>query len=508
MSFKAAFHDQLDVFPSSPILFLGSGFSLRYLKTENWENLLKRFAEETGNPFEKYKSKANANWPRVGSLISEDYHKYWFESPDLRETFKQEMISQDSPLKVAISNHFLKVSENGLSEDLKIELEELKKAKINGVITTNYDLFSENIFPSFHVFKSQKELIFSNLQEVGEIYKIHGCCTEPNSIVLTETDYEQFSEQNAYLAAKLLTIFLEHPTIFIGYSISDENIRNILRSVIKCLDRDQITEIAKRLFFVEYDETIAAEPILDKSEIEIGRNIIPLTRIKANSYKQIYEVLSSLNQKIPASILRKIKEHIYELVVTNDPTEKLAVVDFNNDTDLDKVDVVIGIGVGENNREEKSYATYGRFDLAEDVLKDEYSFDPHELCSKTLPTICRAKTWIPVWKYLCQIKDREQVNPKILSAAKRDLADWKKGNTYTYQEQQINETYNSVIDVVTNNSPEKALLLLPCLNIEKICQKELGTFLSKHKEFLYNNKSTSAFMKILCLYDRLKYEVK
>lgn len=504
MAFKDTFHAQLDLFPSSPILFLGSGFSLRYLGTENWENLLKKYADEMGNPFEKYRSKANGNWPKVGTLISEDYHKYWFEHSELRETFKQEMISQDSPLKVAISNHFIKVSENQPQEKLNDEIEILKKAKINGVITTNYDLFTENIFPNFHVFKSQKELIFSSLQEVGEIYKIHGCCTEPNSIVLTEADYQKFSDQNAYLAAKLLTIFLEHPTIFIGYSVSDENIRNILRSVIKCLDKDQIAEIAKRLFFIEYDQTVGEEPVLGKSEIEIGDNIIPLTRIKASSYKQIYEVLSSLNQKISASILRKIKEHIYELVITNDPAEKLAVVDFNNDTDLDKVDVVIGIGVNGNKKEDKSYATYGRFDVAEDLLKEDYTLDPHELCSKTLHTLCRAKAWIPVWKYLSKI-DQNDVSPKILAAAKRDFADWKLGNTYSYQEKQINETYNSVTEIVATNTAEKALHVIPCLDIDKIKVEELEKFLNENKSLLYNDKYTSPYMKLLCLYDRLKY---
>ncbi|MEO5912534.1 MAG: SIR2 family protein [Pelobium sp.] len=503
--FKEDFFNQLDQFTSSPILFLGSGFSLRYLQTENWENLLKMFAEEMQIPFEKYKSKANGNWPRVGSLISEEYHNYWFNHSKLKESSKEEMISQDSPLKVAISSYFIKASKNDIPSHLFKEIELLKSAKINGIITTNYDLLAESIFPEFHVFKSQKELIFSTLQEVGEIYKIHGCCTEPNSIILTEEDYIKYAEQNAYIAAKLLTIFLEHPTIFIGYSISDENIRNILKSVIKCLDKDQINEIAKRLFFIEYNRDITDEPLIDRSEIEIGDNRIPLTRIKANSYEQIYEVLTQLNQKIPASLLRKIKEHIYELVVTNDPGEKLAVVDFNNDTDLDKVDVVIGIGINGNNKEEKSYATYGRFDLAEDLLKNENTFDPNELCAKTLPTLCRAKSWIPVWKYLIQIKNQEEVSPKILNAAWRDFDDWKKGNTYSYQEKQINETYKSINEILVSNSSEKALHVITCLNIDSINIEELEKFLTENKNLLYNNKYTSTYMKLLCLFDRLKY---
>jgi hypothetical protein len=35
------------------------------------------------------------------------------------------------------------------------------------------------------------------------------------------------------LAAKILIIFLEHPVIFLGYSISDKNIENVLKAIVK-----------------------------------------------------------------------------------------------------------------------------------------------------------------------------------------------------------------------------------------------------------------------------------
>ena len=38
---------------------------------------------------------------------------------------------------------------------------------------------------------------------------------------LREADYAKLAETQDYLAAKLLTIFMEYPIIFIGYSLND-----------------------------------------------------------------------------------------------------------------------------------------------------------------------------------------------------------------------------------------------------------------------------------------------
>lgn len=505
MSFKEDFYNKLDEFASSPFLFIGSGFSLKYINTENWEGLLRKYSGLMDKPFERYRSLADGNWPKVGSLIARDYHTHWFEAGDLEEERNnnlQEMVSFSSPLKVSVSTYLKNISEKPFEEHVQTDIELLKKAKINGIITTNYDLLCESIYPDFKVYKSQQELIFSPLQEIGEIYKIHGCCTEPNSLVITEEDYADYNEKNAYLAAKLLTVFLEHPTIFMGYSISDKNVRNILSSIVKCLDQNQVNELSNRLFFVEYVHDHESEPIIDKYEFEIGGAILPLTRIRTKEYTEILNVLSFLNQKFPAALLRKMKEHIYELVSTNDPTEKIAVVDFDTDTDLDKVDVVIGVGV--SGRAEKSYETFSRFDIAEDVLYGNKDFEVNELISKTLPKLIKATTWTPVCKYYNAIEDKDDVDAKIKSAVNRPIDDWQNGNPYSYKAQTIRETYNNINEVTAANTPDKAVKIILLLEIEKLDLKVLEQFLKDNFNLTQDIQQSSYYMKLVCLYDRLK----
>ncbi|GGA71850.1 hypothetical protein GCM10008015_10670 [Flavobacterium palustre] len=506
MSFKEDFFERLDGFSSSPFLFIGSGFSFKYINTETWEGLLRKYSGMMNIPFEKYRSLASGNWPKVGTLIANDYHGYWFDADAIkteREKNLHEMVDFSSPLKVSISEYLKEVSKKEIDLRHKTDIELLKAAKINGIITTNYDLLCESIYPDFKVYKSQQELIFSSLQEIGEIYKIHGCCSEPNSLIITAEDYHEFEEKNAYLAAKLLTVFLEHPTIFMGYSISDTNVRGILASIIRCLDQGQVNELSSRLFFIEYVHDHKGEPLIDKYEFEIGGSILPLTRIRTKEYLEILQVLASLNQKFPASLLRKIKEHIYELVSTNDPSGKIAVVDFNTDTDLDKVDVVIGVGVSGKSTE-KSYETFSRFDVAEDVVFDNKGFDAQELIDKSLPKLVKANGWMPVCKYYKQIENKSKIDAKIVAAATKDVTLWKDANPYSYKAKTIQETYNSIAEIIEQNTPDKAIKIMLLIEPAKLNLEELEKFLRENWNLTTDQNNKSYYMKLVCLYDRLK----
>ncbi len=87
----------------------------------------------------------------------------------------------------------------------------------------------------YKTYVGQNELIFSAIQGIAEIYKIHGSIENPETIVINEEDYDEFQNKAAYLTSKLLTIFMEYPIVFLGYSISDANILRILHEIVNCL---------------------------------------------------------------------------------------------------------------------------------------------------------------------------------------------------------------------------------------------------------------------------------
>ena len=79
MNFENKLINILSKKATSPFLFLGSGFSRRYIGLEKWDELLKVFAKQIGKPYGYYNSNANGVLPLVATLIAKDFQKKIWE---------------------------------------------------------------------------------------------------------------------------------------------------------------------------------------------------------------------------------------------------------------------------------------------------------------------------------------------------------------------------------------------------------------------------------------------
>ena len=319
MDFKEEFSGHLKKFSTSPFLFVGSGISRRFINLETWAALLSKMCASLGisKPYEYYSSNANGRLPKVASLIGKDFNEIWWGDEKYktsRDEYASLAKSSYSPFKYEISRQ-LKDKEKAINKDLDGEIALFKKVNIDGIVTTNWDTLLETFFPEFTTIVGQQELIFSELFSIGEIYKIHGSITQPESLVLTEEDYADFHERNPYLAAKLLTIFMEHPIIFLGYSLDDSNIQQILKSIIKCLTKDKIDSLKDRLIFCQWDTGTTTTSMTD-STILISDSVLPIKLIKLNDYVDIFTVMADLKKRLPVRLLRQMKGMVYDFVKT------------------------------------------------------------------------------------------------------------------------------------------------------------------------------------------------
>lgn len=401
MDIEKRFQDELDKFISAPFMFIGSGFSRRYLGLEDWGGMLNRFCDNKIDSFDYYFSMSNSNLPRTASLMSRDFCEFWWKSDEYNESRRSyqeqgKMISESSPLKYEISK-YLKHRIQVDKFNLRSELEDFKNVVIDGIITTNWDTLIESIFPDYDVYVGQSDLVNSVVQQIGEIYKIHGSVTDFNSLVLTDEDYRDFNSRNAYLAAKLLAIFMEHPIVFLGYSISDGNIREILKSISFCISEEGLKRLENSLYFVEpiFDNS---GDIYEKSYVSIDNHNIPVTIIKTCDYSKVYRPLQTYSRKLSIKQMKQIKSQIYEIVKDNDPKGRIGLIDINDDTDFKQVDFVLGVGV--KTLHEKGLIGLDYDDYIEDIVLDNRNFDPKEIVELSLPQVLKHQYRIPYHKYL------------------------------------------------------------------------------------------------------------
>lgn len=509
--FREQFKTHLSGFRSAPFLFVGSGLSRRYLELSDWPGLLRQMAKLTGQTYDYYLASADGHLPAVASLIAADLHESWWHDDAFaqsRQQFDGLLHTSESALKAevcrCIAAGMERIPQKG---PLAAELALLRNAVIDGVITTNFDPLQETIFPDLRVFVGQEELLFEASQGVGELYKIHGSTDQPDSLVLTQRDFEDFHDRNPYLAAKLMTIFVEHPVIFIGYSLSDENIGDILRALVSCLrTEERIQRLGDRLIFVRYDAS-APEATMAPSVIPVDGNQIPVLAITVPDFVDIFTVLGSVERTFPARLLRQLKEHVYELVLERHPPAQLYVLPLDPGQDPRDVDVVFGVGAI---KEFTSYAGLTVDDLVTDVLSNGDTYDALRVVKQALPAILTHRGNVPVYKYLREARlldadgnllDPDSVDSKVCKHVESRADRLGVLNSQRGWVRKAVEAHPRLAELIREYEAHEVLKAIPGLDLEHIPLKRMQHFLADETDSSYG----SQWRKMVCLYDWLRY---
>ena len=129
----------------SPYLFVGSGFSRRYMGTDDWVGLLRHLCSRlSDDPFRL--DSYLARCPDVRIAVLEDPRFASF-----RNDHAEEIRQRKSVLKIMAAERLSSFKPDHMTHELDI-LREVGRRRISGVITTNYDCLLESLFPEFKVF--------------------------------------------------------------------------------------------------------------------------------------------------------------------------------------------------------------------------------------------------------------------------------------------------------------------------------------------------------------------
>lgn len=516
-----------------PIIFIGSGISKRFIEdSPSWVELLKECWEKAGmgnfyGELNKLKSDIIKKSPekskyeinhdiniKLATEIEEKFNNEFYEDKIKIEGFSSKEAYQldISPFKKFLSNKFKLIKLKKEMENERILFQKmLRKSQI--ILTTNYDEFIENIYNKDNNYKVKKYIgqkgFFEDTENYSEIYKVHGCISEPKSIVITESDYNYFYENSVLISAKIISMMINSPIIFMGYSLTDVNIRNIIGDFTKSLDDKELMYFEKRLILIEYDENeddIKEERVKDS---DLGCSI---RVIKTNNFYEVFDKISKINQGIAPAEVRKYKHVMKKLIIDRGKEGALNSVLISPE-EIDKIEEKIqnsniAIAIGDS-----KYI----FQIPDNISYAlDYISDNDEISNETRLRYANMQTGnarFPCNKFLTMHNinnsklhdtEKEKLRNKVLT-----LSDYSK-HYKSINKSSIIKDWNLSIEGLVNMGNKKAKIYetiayhikeLNLVDVKKFLIEELNELREKGEIQL-----TTELRRLLLIYDIIKYK--
>lgn len=329
--------DFVSRFNSHPVLFIGTGISLRYLNNSfTWDSVLEKISNIVYQNEEYYldiKARYPLNnggfdYPKIATVIEKVFNEKLQNERNGDFSYINDLyyktIKEGKPIsrfKLYLAHLFTELNYN---TEKRNELDLLKQLKnnISSIITTNYDRLLENVFEFNPIIGN--DILLTN--PYGSLYKIHGCVLMPDRIIITEKDYEKSKYQDELIRAQLLSLFVHNPVIFLGYGAQDENVNGILKTVFKYAeDNNEILQKIKNNFLlVEYEEN-SENIIVSDYDLKIDGVSIQIKKIKTDNYIALYKALIEAKYPISAMDIRKVQNIMYDIVKPIDSKEDRTV---------------------------------------------------------------------------------------------------------------------------------------------------------------------------------------
>ena len=198
----------------------------------------------------------------------------------------------------------------------------------HAVVTTNYDDLLERAFEnSREVRQIVWDADLTQRRTPGDlpIIKMHGDLGVRDSVILTEEDYRTYERMRPGMAVKIRQLLLEHPLLFVGFSLSDPNTNSFDGWI-----RDAIRETRLPAVALMHGEPFPAESQMWK---ERGIHLIVLP--KDQNLEHVFEAISHAQRRtvehssIDFEKIQQINQQLQELARArkNDPSWAKKIAD-------------------------------------------------------------------------------------------------------------------------------------------------------------------------------------
>lgn len=200
------------------VLFIGAGASVD-AGLNDWKGLLLHLAETTGLELTDRRAFLELD-PRDQALLIGSGPKA--KKAALRQQIARAFQSERYPLTQAL----------------------LASLRVDQALTTNYDILYETAFAAGTSSADRRlQVLPRETLRSGWpwLMKIHGDVTVPKTIVITRDDYIRFDVESIPMASVLQSAMLTSHLLFVGYSVTDENVVRLARQVVNFRQRHRPT---------------------------------------------------------------------------------------------------------------------------------------------------------------------------------------------------------------------------------------------------------------------------
>lgn len=491
----------INQFKNHPILFMGTGISLRYYEDSyTWDQLLTKLCTELYEDEEVYlnlKYKCKNDYLLIASELEKSFDEIL--EKDRNGKFKPindlffERMKQGKPqcsrMKLYLSSLFENLK---IKESMKEEIDNLVKAKKNicSIITTNYDKFVEDNI-DFSPLVGNK-IILSN--PYGSVYKIHGSIDYPDSLVITQEDYSNFNLGNELIKAQLISLFIHNPIIFLGYGMNDDDIKSILETIFKYVvpNSEEAKLIQRNFLLVEYERGTSNTIVEDYSITLQQNNSIRINKLVTDDFSSIYTAIGNLRLPVSAMDIRKVETVIRKILVNNsDGAVKVRITD--NIDSLDNRDTILAIG----SEESFKYVNLQTGDMIRLYFEliDENKTEVLALIDNMKIS---SNQYFPIYGF-------SLINQEIHEASKLKRQQDRQIESCIQRINDISKVeHNSINDIIHDVSVARSYKE-ECI-MWNVWENHVD--LDKLKNYLlsYGEKETTNYRKLLCVYDKKKYD--
>jgi hypothetical protein len=317
-----------------------------------------------------------------------------------------------------------------------------------------------------------------------------------------------FEENSVLISAKIISMMMNSPIIFLGYSLTDINVRKIIKDFTRSLTDKEIEILENRLVLIERTEN--QDEFIEESinDSDLG---CKLKVIKTDNFLELFNKISKINQGIAPTEVRKYQHVIKELIIDRGKKGTLNTVLLspeeidNLEENIKNRNITVAIGDAKYIFQIPDIISYS-LDYISD--KDEISTEIRMRLAVNQNGTAR----FPINKIL----DRELIEKSGLHSSEKEklfqkikrYSDFDTHYKTIVGSSVFNRRATSVHEIISVKGMKKAKIYETLsYNIKKLNLEELRKFLIKELEELKEKgeiKLSTELRRLLLLYDILK----